>query len=716
MIWSALINIHVASKQTIELKIEINKLNAGTVIIFIVSLLNLMEASKFNSELYFYFKLFSSLFYIAFFMFKRVRYIVLMKFFLYIVVCVNVFVASAVFGFEANYQITYVPALFGSFYIYNIKNKIELTQSLALPALALIVLVNTDYSFFLKIPLSTEQIYAVSNKNLIIAIAASLVAAFYFSNIADRHRKDLLKASDEQEKLNQDLQQQTELLRSITENIQEVFWVQEGKKFIYISPAFEKIFERPVQTLYDDASLFIECILPEDRERIYKITTAIDYVQNGIFNENLKILTPDGKVKWIHNRTFPIFENGQLVRIVGIAEDITFRKQHEQDLLKAHEKALAAAKAKSEFLSIMSHEIRTPLNAVVGMTHLLLSGNPRADQVDSLNTLQFSSENLLALINDVLDFSKIEAGKIEIESSDFNLEHMLISLKKSAEFLASEKQIGMELVLDDKIPEMLVGDVVRLTQILNNLVINAVKFTTEGNVTIKVELVEKKSKSYLVKFSVIDTGIGIPQEQQAKIFQRFTQAFSNTTRKFGGTGLGLTITKRLLELQGSKIHLESEIGKGSKFFFVLKLGKSDKANNKKMKNILNNGSNLKGMSILLVEDNRINSLVAMRFLEKWEIDVETAENGEEALSLIKENQYDVVLMDLHMPVMDGYKATQKIRKLPHNDKRSVPIIALTADALTDVREQVLDAGMNDFITKPFDPENLFKILTRYSTN
>ncbi|KAA3614852.1 MAG: response regulator [Calditrichaeota bacterium] len=715
-IWSALLNIHVNEYQSIDLKIEINKLNAAIFLIFLVSLLNLKDALQFDNELFLVIKLTSSLFYLVFLMLKRVRYIVLMKTMLYFTVCFNIFVASLAFGQDANYQIFYIPILFGSFYIYNIKSKIELTISLAIPAIALFLLQIWNYDFFLKIPITYDQITTISNKNLFSAIISSLIAAGYFSNIAERHRQDLLKVSEDQEKLNLDLKYQTELLRSITENIQEVFWVQEKEKFIYISPAFEKIFERPVEAFYKEASLFLTCIAPEERERIRNIALSDDYRNKGIFNENMKIVTPSGEIKWIHNRTFPIFENDELTRIVGIAENITFRKKQEQDLINAHKQAIAAAKAKSEFLSIMSHEIRTPMNAVVGMTHLLLSGNPREDQVDSLKTLQFSSENLLALINDILDFSKIEAGKIEIESVDFNLERMLVSLKKSAEFLAIEKHIAMELSVDDRLPEAFVGDVVRLTQILNNLVINAVKFTNKGSVTIKVELVEEKKKAYLVKFSVIDTGIGIPKEKQKKIFQRFTQAFSETTRKFGGTGLGLTITKRLLEIQGSKIELKSEEGKGSNFFFILKLRKSENISDSRKESDNQTGHNLKGLKVLLVEDNRINSLVAMRFLQKWEIEVETAENGEDAIGLVLEKKYDVVLMDLHMPVMDGFRATEIIRKHSNSDIATVPIIALTADALSDVREHVFKVGMDGYVTKPFDPENLFKILARYSAN
>lgn len=385
-----------------------------------------------------------------------------------------------------------------------------------------------------------------------------------------------------------------------------------------------------------------------------------------------------------------------------------------EQLEKAKEKVEEGSRAKSEFLSTMSHEIRTPMNAIIGMTNLLVKDNPREDQLEQLEILDFSAKTLLALINDVLDFSKIESGKIEFEEVPFQLEDLLNGVLDSFRFTADKKDVMLYLDVAEELPDVIVGDPNRLTQILNNLVSNAVKFTEEGSVGIVVEAENKTKNQLQLAISVTDTGIGISKEKQQDIFNSFTQEQTDTARIFGGTGLGLTISKKLVELQDGSIFLESEKDKGSTFKISMPFGieKNDGQATLSFNQYVAPDS-LQGATVLLVEDNAINQKVMTRFLDKWKIEVVVAEDGEQAVEKLKHQVINLVLMDLQMPVMDGYEATRKIRELADNKKSNIPIIALTAAALKEVKENVFASGMNDYLTKPFNPAELQKKLEYY---
>lgn len=386
-----------------------------------------------------------------------------------------------------------------------------------------------------------------------------------------------------------------------------------------------------------------------------------------------------------------------------------------EEALRAEEEALRASQVKAEFLSTMSHEIRTPMNAVIGMTHLLIQEDPKPGQLENLNILKFSAEGLLALINDILDFSKIEAGKIAFEKVDFSLTDLVRSVREALAVKARDKGIELKILLDSDLPKVVKADPTRLTQILNNLVGNAVKFTKEGTVTIQLSRKSSSGSQAEIEFKIIDTGIGIPLEQQDKIFEKFSQASTSTTREFGGTGLGLSITKRLLELQNSSITLESEPGKGTTFSFTLDL---EIATAKVENNLINFDremfSSLKGLRVLLADDNKTNILIAKKFLKKWDIEVVDVRNGLDAVNEVRDNNYDVVLMDLQMPIMDGAEATRRIRALADDFKSKIPIIALTASAMLEEQENMYSAGMTDFVSKPFNPSDLYKKIVRYS--
>ncbi|WP_421773511.1 ATP-binding protein [Gracilimonas sp.] len=385
-----------------------------------------------------------------------------------------------------------------------------------------------------------------------------------------------------------------------------------------------------------------------------------------------------------------------------------------QQLEVASEELAKSTKAKSEFLATMSHEIRTPMNAILGMTHLLKQDSPREDQIEPINILDFSGKTLLSLIDDVLDFSKIEAGKIEFESIEFELNKLVNVIIESFKITAKNKGIELKTEIGEGIPNILVGDPARLTQILNNLVSNALKFTEEGEVRLSVNAVQDDDESIRLQFAISDTGIGIEEGRVNTIFESFTQASQNTKRLFGGTGLGLTISKQLTELQGGSIFVESEEGDGSTFYVELTFEKGSSAIEATAINKSEDSTeSLSGLKVLLAEDNLVNQKVMLRFLERWNVDMTVVDNGKEAVEAIKEDNYDVVLMDLQMPTMDGYEASEHIRKLDDPYKRNTPIIALTAAALKEVREKVYASGMNDFVTKPFNPADLEQKLFQF---
>lgn len=384
--------------------------------------------------------------------------------------------------------------------------------------------------------------------------------------------------------------------------------------------------------------------------------------------------------------------------------DISSRKQREQELVRLKEKAEQAAKAKSQFLSVMSHELRTPLNAVIGITHLLLQSQPREDQQEDLRTLQFSGESLLHIINDILDFTKLDSGKIELSAIDFNLRELTQSLYQSFSFKAKEKGIVFDVEYDERMPFYVKGDSFRLSQVLNNLISNAIKFTRDGFVKLRVEMIERNEASYVTRFSVVDSGIGIPEEKQEKIFEQFTQADSDTTRLYGGTGLGLSISGRLVELMGSSILVSSTPGKGSDFHFTLLLQQGNKTDSAvaASKVVTKSNEQFKGKLILLAEDNVFNANIARRFITGWGAQMEIVVDGRQALEFVSRQKYDLILMDVQMPALDGFSCTRKIRK----HFKDVPIIAITASPKNEIIHEIMACGMNDFVSKPFKPNEL----------
>ncbi len=440
-------------------------------------------------------------------------------------------------------------------------------------------------------------------------------------------------------------------------------------------------------------------------------------LRNKFWNSELELKTDTGKefyafvsITWIHR-----FGKEYLLYKVS---DISQRKQNEAEIIEARDLAQAATAAKSEFLATMSHEIRTPMNGVLGMTNIMMQSSLDDDQRNYLSTIKKSGESLLELLNDILDFSKIESGKMQLEQRSFTLKELVFDVCNLLKSNAERKGLELKLNFETELPAQLIGDSTKIRQVLVNLVGNAIKFTQSGEVDFSIDETDDLK---FIKFSVKDTGIGIQKEEINRLFQSFTQLDSSTTRKFGGTGLGLAICKSLVEMMGGQIWVESSFGKGSTFYFTIPrlvdesvVEESHVFIAEKNEIKIHENQALSSLRVLLAEDNLVNQQVGILILKSMGVIAEVAENGKEVQKALAKSDFDLILMDVHMPEMDGIETTRWIRSQDKYD--AMEIIALTANAFDEDRERCISCGMNAFLTKPMNPEELLEVLLNCSRN
>ena len=447
---------------------------------------------------------------------------------------------------------------------------------------------------------------------------------------------------------------------------------------------------------------FFDFILPAGVEEVRR---RFRQSQKRAYTEKVEIqfLCKDRSYKFLEFNGINLKHKVGLHGFILDCRDITQRKRDAEELVRLQ-------KAKEQFLANISHEIRTPINGIAGMAGLLGQDSSPEERDTYLNAIKHSAENLKVIINDILDLAAIDSGKLRFENIPFNLHDLLPSLVAMFAYQAKEKKIGLNYTIQPSLNRILLGDPVRLNQILINLISNAVKFTHTGKIQVKCSAVERHKTGCVVKIQVIDTGVGVPSDKLDKIFESFSQADASVTRKYGGSGLGLTIVKQLVELQHGTIEVRSEEHKGSNFIVRIPYAFEKSQGLKKTAEPaapFSSKKTLGGMKVLLVEDNDINRLYAKSILHQWNCEVDIAENGLVAIEKIKYNFYDVVLMDVQMPVMDGYEATRAIR-IMDSHMRHAPIVALTANATKTDIDKCLSSGMNDYLPKPFTPEDLYR--------
>lgn len=411
----------------------------------------------------------------------------------------------------------------------------------------------------------------------------------------------------------------------------------------------------------------------------------------------------DGSQIWLEVSNTPVVNaDGMVERQIDLISDITLRKQMEREMIEAREQALKLSQAKEMFLSVMSHEIRTPLNAVIGMTHLLLDNDPQPSQLEDLNILRFSGDNLLHIINDILDFNKIETGNVELEEKPFDLRLLASNIVSSLQANVKKNHNNLNLLFDTTVPTQLCGDKNRLYQILMNFLSNAIKFTDNGFVTLNINLLAEDEQGCLIKFVIEDTGIGIPKDKHDYIFETFKQANTDISKKYGGSGLGLAITKKLLNMHNARIEVDSVEGEGTSFSFEIEFKKVKESVD--LKGSLPDLTVFAGKKILVVDDNEINIMIIRRILTKWGLVVDSATDGFEALERVDKENYDLLFMDIKMPGIDGFETTRLIRN--KDLSRELPIIALTASTLKNDYDQFQESGMDGHVLKPFNPEEI----------
>ncbi|MCF0056796.1 hybrid sensor histidine kinase/response regulator [Dyadobacter sp. CY356] len=529
----------------------------------------------------------------------------------------------------------------------------------------------------------------------------------------------MFEVEKEREAAQKELAEKEEFIRKVAQlspNIIYVIDIEKWTNIFHNHQISEILGYKPNEPLPQDVFAFSKLI---DNQDLLTFRKHYDHIRHHlkegeVIEKEFRLKHKDGSDVWIITREVPFKRNdgGEVIEVLGTAIDITSRKLAEKELVKAKKDAEDAARIKSDFLSTMSHEIRTPMNAIIGFTDLLLTSNLPEEHLQYLNTIKYSADNLMVILNDILDISKIEAGKFSLEDFEFDLREKIGHLYRTFEFKAKERGITLSFEIDDKMPAILIGDAYRLNQILVNLIGNALKFTSEGYVKVSMFVEKEYADKVDLKIRVEDSGIGISSDKLNQIFDSFSQAHNNNATKFfGGTGLGLSITRKITELMQGEIMAESELGIGSTFCVMLTFRKGSSI---PIRDILNANTpfSLKGYSVIVAEDILANQLLLKHLLKRWEADFVICDNGKEVLKTLELRNFDLILMDLQMPIMDGITAMKAIRNsFPHLAK--VPVLAFTADTFAQASQEIIDCKFQDFITKPFRVDELTSVIGKH---
>ena len=524
-----------------------------------------------------------------------------------------------------------------------------------------------------------------------------------FSSVLTRTSADIKKVSD-------NLKIRAEELSTLLTTIPAyVYFKDTHLNYMIVNQSFaelagtesDQITGKKIQDIFpgykNDEYLRQEAIVIETGKALYDIEEEMEH---------------NGRKRWVNSNIAPIRNaENHIIGLIGISWDITDRKLHEEELRESKELAEAGTLAKNEFIASISHEFRTPMNGILGLSEILRNSPLAPEQVDLLSGIISSAENLLVLLNDVLDFSAIEAGKMEMDYQPFMLDRVMEDLLLVMKMKAAEKELPFEIHIDDHVPNRLIGDSQRLRQIIINLTNNAVKFTEKGKIVVHVSQVECLTNRATLKFEVTDTGIGIPPEAMDSLFRVFSRVKQDKSRLISGTGLGLSICKKLTDLMGGEIGVASSPGYGSTFWFIIPFTLSNLQKNQSLKPEPEDVSSYTKKLVLVAEDNLINQRIVSFQLQKMGFDVDMVGDGQQALEKYHSRKYDLIILDIQMPVMDGYQAAKAIREEENGTLRHSAIIALTANAMKGDREMYLNAGMDEYVSKPFTYEILQKAIS-----
>lgn len=542
-----------------------------------------------------------------------------------------------------------------------------------------------------------------------------LVDKAYNSFDQDMQRLETIleESSKELFKANQYLKHKHETAKSRLKNIVNtingvIFQTDEEGRFIYLNNAWKGVTGISVKKSLNRS--FKELLSGMNRREKLKIQRFLT-TEGDEYKTVVRYFKPNKQIKFLEVHLSRIYdERGEPNGTIGTITDVTSLKETEIELNKA-------SQAKDDFLATMSHEIRTPLNAVIGLSNILLMNKYLPNQKEDLNALKYSGEHLLGLVNNLLDINKLQSGAVHYVEDVFSLDEVIEELKANFKFESRNEFIVFKISRDPKVPDSLLGDRMMLVQVLKNLLSNAFKFTEEGLVQLSIKLINDEDGQVTVHFEVLDTGIGVAEEKQKVIFDSFVQEEQNTSRLYGGTGLGLSISKKILKIQNSELKIASTKGKGSVFSFSLDFRsvqpkmvvKNDRVSKKTTVEPIN-------LKVLVAEDNRLNQLVLKKLFDKWNVYFHITNNGKELLEVLETEDFDLILMDLQMPILDGYETTKIIRAMEDPDKRDIPIIALTAFAQEDIKVKTAVYKMDGFMTKPFDPNDFHQLLSFYGND